>query len=120
MTASLQELRPIHGKPLKKNRWPGIIFVIVFHVFAIYALASGLANSTIQLLKGNLQTVVAVEDVKNDLPPPPPPPARGAPRPEGTIALAAAPPPTTTTAITNTPPKPPAPVVVAPPPPPPP
>src|SRR6266446_5891764 len=98
MTASLQELRPIHGKPLKKNRWPGIIFVIVFHVFAIYALASGLANSTIQLLKGNLQTVVAVEDVKNDLPPPPPPPDFKPPdvvaiAPDVSIDLAAAPPP---------------------------
>src|SRR5258705_12505376 len=105
MTASLQELRPIHGKPLKKNRWPGIIFVIVFHVFAIYALASGLANSTIHLLKGNLQTVVAVEDVENDLPPPPPPPAFKPPdvsatAPDVSIDLAPAPPPTTTTTST--------------------
>ena len=43
MTA-LQELRPVHGKPIKKNRWPGIIFVLVFHAFAIYALATGLAS----------------------------------------------------------------------------
>ena len=73
MTA-LQELRPVHGKPLKKNRWPGIIFVLVFHAFAIYALATGLANSTVALLRENIKAVVTTEDVKNDLPPPPPPP----------------------------------------------
>jgi len=127
MTA-LQELRPVHGKPLKKNRWPGIIFVIVFHAFAIYALATGLANSTVQLLRENLKAVVTTEEVKTDIPPPPPPPDFKPPpvvavAPEVTIDLAQAPPPSTTTAITNTPPPPPAPpkpVVVAPPPPPPP
>ena len=54
MTA-LQELRPVHGKPIKKNRWPGIIFVLVFHAFAIYALATGLANSTVALLRENIK-----------------------------------------------------------------
>lgn len=110
---------------MKKNPWPGIIFVVAFHAAAIYALASGLANSTIQLLRGNVQAVVAVEEVKNDLPPPPPPPDFKPPdvvtiAPEVTIDLAQAPPPTATTSITATPPKPPAPVAVAPPPPPPP
>jgi protein TonB len=127
MTA-LQELRPVHGKPLKKNRWPGIIFVIVFHIFAIYALATGLANGTVALLRENLKAVVTTEEVKNDLPPPPPPPDFKPPpvvalAPEVTINLAAAPPPAVTTAITNTPPPPPAPpapVAAAPPPPPPP
>jgi protein TonB len=99
--------------------------VVVFHVVFIWALAHGLANATIQLLRGNLQTVVTTEDVKDDLPPPPPPPDFKPPpvvaiAPEVTIDLALAPPPAATTAITNTPPKPPAPVAVAPPPPPPP
>jgi protein TonB len=128
MSATLQDLRPVHGKGLKKNRWPGIIFVIVFHVLAIYAIASGLANATVQLLRGNLKADVVQEEVKNDLPPPPPPPDFKPPpvvaiQQEVTVDLAQAPPPTTTTAITNTPPPPPkveAPVVVAPPPPPPP
>jgi protein TonB len=128
MSATLQDLRPVHGKGLKKNRWPGIIFVIVFHVLAIYAIASGLANSTVQLLRGNLKADVVQEEVKNDLPPPPPPPDFKPPpvvaiQQEVTVDLAQAPPPATTTAITNTPPPPPkveAPVVVAPPPPPPP
>jgi len=128
MTA-LQELRPVHGKPLKKNRWPGIIFVIVFHIVVIYALMQGLANSTIALLRDNLKAVVTTEEVKNDLPPPPPPPDFKPPpvvavQPEVQINLAAAPPPQTV--ITNAPapppppPAPPKPVEVAPPPPPPP
>jgi protein TonB len=125
MTASLQELRPVHGKGVKKNPWPGIIFVVAFHAVAIYALASGLANSTIQLLRGNVQAVVAVEKVEENAPPPPPPPDFKPPdvvaiAPEVTIDLAQAPPPAATTAITAAPPKPPAPVAVAPPPPPPP
>jgi protein TonB len=124
MSMSLQEIRPIHGTGVKKSRWPGIVFVIVFHVAAIWALASGLANSTVQLLRGNLQTVVTTEDVKEDLPPPPPPPDFKPPpvvaiAPDVAIDLAQAPPPAATTAITNSPPKPPAPVVTAPPPPPP-
>ena len=127
MTA-LQDLRPVHGKALKKNRWPGIIFVIVFHVVAIYALATGLANSTVQLLRENIKAVVTTEEVVNDLPPPPPPPDFKPPpvvaiAPLVTIDLTQAPPPPVTTAITNTPPPPPAPpppVAVAPPPPPPP
>lgn len=122
---SLQDIRPIHGKALKKNPWPGVVIVVLFHVVFIWALAHGLANATIQLLRGNLQTVVTTEEVKDDLPPPPPPPDFKPPpvvaiAPEVTIDLAQAPPPAATTAITNTPPKPPAPVAVAPPPPPPP
>ena len=95
---------------------------------AIYALATGLANSTVQLLRENLKAVVTTEEVKEDLPPPPPPPDFKPPpvvaiAPEVTIDLAQAPPPTVTTAITNAPPAPPAPpapAAVAPPPPPPP
>jgi periplasmic protein TonB len=122
---TLQELRPKHGKGLKKNRWPGIVFVIVFHIAAIWALTMGLANKTIDLLRANVKAVVTTEVVDEDIPPPPPPPDFKPPEvvavaPEVTIDLAQAPPPATTTSITNTPPRPPAPVVVAPPPPPPP
>jgi len=127
MTA-LQDLRPVHGKPLKKNPYPGIVLVVILHVVGIYALASGLASKTVDLLRGNIKAVVTTEEVKDDVPPPPPPPDFKPPpvnaiAPEVTIDLAAAPPPPVTTAITNTPPPPPAPpapVVQAPPPPPPP
>lgn len=125
MSTSLQQDRPVHGQGIKSSRWPGVVFVIVFHVAAVWALATGLANSTIELLRGNLEVAVTTEDVKDELPPPPPPPDFKPPpvvaiAPEVTIDLAQAPPPSATTAITNTPPKPPAPVAVAPPPPPPP
>lgn len=125
MTASLQNIRPIHGKGIKKNRWPGIIFVILFHIAGIWALKEGLANKTIELLRGNVEVAVTAEEIKDDAPPPPPPPDFKPPpvvaiAPEVSIDLAQAPPPAATTAITNTPPKPPAPVVVAAPPPPPP
>jgi protein TonB len=124
MSATLQDLRPGHGKDLKKNRWPGIIFVLAFHAAAIYALATGLASSTVQLLRENIKAVVTQDEVKIDQPPPPPPPDFQPPpvvsiAPEVTIDLAAAPPPTNSTVISNAPAKP-APVAVAPPPPPPP
>ena len=70
---TLQDLRPKHGKALKKNRLPGVIFVIVFHIAAIWALAAGLANKTIELLRGNVKAVVTTEVAQEDLPPPPPP-----------------------------------------------
>lgn len=102
--------------------------MILFHAFVIWALVTGLANSTVALLRENIKAVVTTEEVKNDLPPPPPPPDFKPPpvvavAPEVTIDLAQAPPPARTTAISNTPPPPPAPpapVVTAPPPPPPP
>ena len=126
---SLQQLRPVHGKPLKKNPYPGIALVVVLHVAGIWALANGLASKTVDLLRGNIKAVVTTEEVKDDVPPPPPPPDFKPPpvnaiAPEVTIDLAAAPPPPVTTAISNTPPPPPAPpapvVQAAPPPPPPP
>jgi periplasmic protein TonB len=126
MSATLQELRPHHGAGVKKNRWPGIIFVIVFHAALIYALVTGLANSTVQLLKGNLEAVVTQEEVKTDQPPPPPPPDFKPPpvvavTPDVQIDLAAAPAPQrAVTVAPPAPPAPPRPVAVAPPPPPPP
>jgi len=107
MTA-LQELRPVHGKPLEKNRWPGIIFVAVLHIAGIYALIVGLGNSTIALLRENIQAVVTTEILKNDLPPPPlppdfkPPPVEAV-QPEVQINLSEAPPPVTTLTRTAAP-----------------
>jgi len=106
---------------------PGIIFVIVLHIVMIYALASGLANSTIDLLRGDLETTVVAETAADDAPPPPPPPdfkppPPSVPPPEVVIDLSTAPPPAQTTAIQTTVDRPaaPPPVVAAAPPPPPP
>lgn len=125
---SLQDLRPVHGKPLKKNRVLGAVSALAFTGGAIFALYLGLTGRLTQLIQENIKAVVTTEEVKNDTPPPPPPPDFKPPPvnaivPEVTINLAQAPPPPTTTTITNTPPPPPAPpapVVVARPPPPPP
>jgi protein TonB len=123
----MEALRPPPPKSIKKNRMPGIIFVIVLHIVMIYALASGLANSTIDLLRGDLETTVVAETAADDTPPPPPPPdfkppPPTVPPPEVVIDLTTAPAPTNTTAIqtvTDRPAAPPPVVAAAPPPPPP-
>jgi hypothetical protein len=42
---TLEALRPPPPKPIKKNRMPGVIFVIVLHIVMIYALARPLASA---------------------------------------------------------------------------
>jgi protein TonB len=133
MTAALQDLRPVHGKPLKRSRLPGILFAVGFNFAVAFGLYVGLNNATIALLKENLKAVVTTEEQKQDLPPPPPPPDFKPPPvvavvPEVAIDLTKAPPPAPTiTTARPAPPPPPAPpappppkVEVAPPPPPPP
>jgi protein TonB len=123
---TLQELRPVHGKPLKQNRSAGLILSAAVTGGVLFAVYVGLNRSLIVALVEDIKAVVVTEEVKNFTPPPPPPPDFKPPTvnaiaPEVTINLAAAPP--TPAAITNTPrppPAPPKPVVVAPPPPPPP
>jgi protein TonB len=125
---SLQDLRPVHGKPLKKNRALGIVAAAAFTSGAIFALYLGLTGRLTTLIQENIKAVVTTEEVKNDTPPPPPPPDFKPPpvnaiAPDVTINLAQAPPPPVTTTLAITPPPPPAPPAppaAAPPPPPPP
>jgi protein TonB len=122
---SLQDLRPPPSKPIKKNRMPGVIFVVVLHFVMIYALYSGLAEATVGLIVGDLETTVVAETAADDTPPPPPPPdfkppPPSVPPPEVVIDLA----PiqqaqNTIVAVTDRPAPPPPPVAAAPPPPPP-
>jgi len=105
----------------------GIAFVVMVHLFVIYALMTGLGRSMMQVIKKPLSATI-IEEIK--LPPPPPPPKK--------IEIAKPPPPKvetyvpppdvpvttqstgpTITVTTPEPPKPP-PVVEAPPAPPPP
>ena len=62
----------------------GLAFVIVFHIFIVYALISGLARNVVEIIKAPLETKI-IEEVKPppppDLPPPPPPPKMTAPPP---------------------------------------
>ena len=124
---TLQELRPVHGKPVKANRSVGLLLSAAVTGGALFAVYVGLNRSLIVALVDDLEAVVVTEEVKNVTPPPPPPPDFKPPTvnaiaPEVTINLAAVRPPPVTTVITNTPPPPapPKPVIVAPPPPPPP
>src|SRR5579864_186749 len=99
MTA-LQDLRPVHGQGLKRNRLPGIIAAIGFNVALVAGLYFGMGNATINLLRDNLKAVVTTEEVKQDLPPPPPPPDFKPPPvvavvPDVAIDLTKAPPPPT-------------------------
>ncbi len=99
MTA-LQELRPSHGKPIEKNRWPGILFAVVVHIVGIYPLTTGPSHTTAALLHENNQAVLVAELPKNDVPPPPlsdfkPPPVITV-LPEVVINLSEGAPPATT------------------------
>jgi periplasmic protein TonB len=98
--------------------------VIVFHVFVVYALVTGLAKKVVEVVRAPIETKV-IEEVKKPPPPPeivvPPPPRLEAPPPPfippPEVQIATPPPPQPTiTAVTPTPP--PAPVVIAPAPPP--
>mgnify|MGYP003585481962 CR=1 FL=1 len=66
------------------SRFTGIGIVILIHVVAIYALASGLAKDIVKKLSGPIETKV-IEEVKQPPPPPekviPPPPDIKAPPP---------------------------------------
>ena len=107
MTALL-ELRPVHGKPIENNRWPGLFFVVALHIAGIYALTTALSHSTIALLRESIQAVVTTELPKNDLPPPLPPDFKPPPvvavQPEVEINLSETPPPATTLTRPLTPP----------------
>jgi len=70
----MQNLRPPPPKQFKKNRLPGIIMVVVLHLVLVWALINGLANATMDLVRGNLETVVVAEEAVEELAPPPPPP----------------------------------------------
>jgi protein TonB len=106
----------------------GITFVVLMHLFVIYALMTGLGRTMMQIVKKPLSATI-IEEVK--LPPPPPPkkielPKLPPPPPVETyvpvpdVPVISAPAGPTITVVTPKAPEPaPAPVVQAPPPPPP-
>ena len=98
----------------------GLTLVILFHVFIVYALVTGLAKKVVEVVRAPIETKV-IEEIKKPPPPPevvlPPPPKLEAPPPPfippPEVQIATPPPPQPTiTATTPTPP--PAPVVIAP------
>ncbi len=61
-------------KSVISGRMMGLIFVVVLHIGLFYALASGLSETMVELMKGPLETEI-IEDIKaEDRAPPPPPP----------------------------------------------
>ena len=103
----------------------GFTLVVLFHVFIVYALVTGLAKKVVEVVRAPIETKV-IEEIKKPPPPPeivvPPPPRLEAPPPpfipppEVQIAT---PPPVQQPTITAVPtPPPPAPVLIAPAPPP--
>jgi protein TonB len=98
----------------------GLTVVILFHVFVVYALVTGLAKKVVDVVRAPIETKV-IEEIKKPPPPPeivlPPPPKLEAPPPPfippPEVQIATPPPPAPTiTAVTPTPP--PAPVTIAP------
>jgi protein TonB len=69
--------------PVKK--FTGIALVILFHVFIVYALMTGLARKAIEVIQQQPIETKIIAEVKPppppDVPPPPPPPKRAAPPP---------------------------------------
>lgn len=104
MDAPLHDLRLAPPPGRSSNRAVGLIFVAILHVLGIWALASGLAKSTIDMLKGPLEAALIQEAAENAPPPPPPdmvkPPPAFVPPPDITIDMSTAP-ESTSTAITS-------------------
>ena len=50
----------------------GVTFVVLLHVFVIYALVTGLARKAVEVIKKPL-TATVIEELKAPPPPPPPP-----------------------------------------------
>ena len=53
----------------------GMAFVILLHIFVIYALLTGLARNAVEVIKKPL-TATIIDEVKLPPPPPPPPPKK--------------------------------------------
>ena len=77
------EFTEYERNPSKK--WVGISFVILLHIFIIYALVTGLAHKVVEVINQPVETRI-IEEIKR---PPPPKPQKSLPPPK----LLAPPPP---------------------------
>lgn len=62
-----------HDSNFLTRRGIAFLFIIVLHVLAIWAFASGFANNGVRYVETILQTDVIQTEKPKDLPPPPPP-----------------------------------------------
>jgi protein TonB len=63
------------------KRLVGFSLVVLFHIFLIWVLASGLGSQVVQVIRGPIQTKIIEETVKEKKTPPPPPPKLETPPP---------------------------------------
>ncbi|HKD22762.1 MAG TPA: energy transducer TonB [Rhizomicrobium sp.] len=98
-------LRSFQAPQASSRRIVSFGFVVLFHVFVIYAFATGLANQLVQKMPEVIKAEVVKEVIPTKPPPPPPPPDLAkppppfVPPPEITIQTEA--PPTNTITVQN-------------------
>ncbi len=123
---------PLHhrkyGDKDPKRRMVGWAAVIIIHIFVLWALISGTARKSLEIIKKPLEAAVIQEVIIPPPPPPPPPPPKEirppeprqpkvqAPPPPFVPPPEVTPPPSAAPAIVSMPTPPPAPVAIAPPP----
>lgn len=93
-----------HDTAFFSNRAIFFVAIVILHIVLIYLFQSGLATRIIHAAEPPLETTIAQDVQKRDLPPPPPPPKMErppveVPPPDVVINVPAEP---TSTAITNT------------------
>lgn len=76
-----EHLRPFQAVHSTRRRAVSLGFVALFHVFVIYAFASGLANHLVEKLPEEIKAEVVKEQIPVKPPPPPPPPDLAKPPP---------------------------------------
>jgi len=105
-----EHVRPFQAVQNTPRRFFSLGFVILFHIFVIYAFASGLAQHLVSKLPEEFKAEVVKEVIPVKPPPPPPPdlvkpPPPFVPPPEISIQTEA--PPTNTISVSNVKPPPP-------------
>lgn len=121
MDQPLHDLRPYSTGRAPSHRFISFGLVALFHVVAIWALATGLVQNLVSKIPQELKVAVVQQKEQNKPPPPPPPPELQkppppfVPPPEINIQQESSAPTITTQSKVPTPPAPPPPHVEAPP-----
>jgi periplasmic protein TonB len=64
----------VHDNQWASRRGMVLVGIILFHVFLIYGLKSGLAMKLVESIAPPIETTLIEEEIADDAPPPPPPP----------------------------------------------
>lgn len=71
---------PYSPHQASSTRLVGLAFVVLLHIAVIYALVTGLAHRTVDVVRAPIETKI-IDEVKQEKPEPPPPPPPLAPPP---------------------------------------